>query len=142
MNQLSFFSAESLPPSVTDLSGLLASNGQMVLSPAGARISVVVDRSWRAEAIADLVAQCGLVAEIGRSEEGRPLVRTASVPELSALASQWTKGAVKAMPPGSITGPTSFSATPRRRSFAPIARPIAFSPPRELPRIATLSSPR
>lgn len=104
MNQLSFFSAESLPPSVTDLSGLLASTGQVVLTAAGARISVVVDRLWRAEAISDLVSQCGLVAEIGRSEEGRPLVRTASVPELSALASQWTKGAVKAMPPGWVPG--------------------------------------
>lgn len=104
VNQLSFFSAESLPPSVTDLSGLLASTGQVVLSAAGARISVVVDAYWRAEAIADLIAECGLVSEVGRSEEDRPLVRTASVPELSALASQWTKGAVKAMPPGWVPG--------------------------------------
>lgn len=104
VNQLSFFSAESLPPSVTDLSGLLASTGQVVLSAAGARISVVVDTYWRAEAIADLIAECGLVSEVGRSEEDRPLVRTASVPELSALASQWTKGAVKAMPPGWVPG--------------------------------------
>lgn len=104
VNQLSFFSAESLPPSVTDLSGLLASTGQVVVSAAGARISVVVDAYWRAEAIADLIAECGLVSEVGRSEEDRPLVRTASVPELSALASQWTKGAVKAMPPGWVPG--------------------------------------
>ena len=104
MNQLSFFSAESLPPSVTDLSGLLASTGHVVQSAAGARISVVVDSEWRAQSISDLIAECGLVAEIGRSEEDRPLVRTASVPELSALASQWTKGAVKAMPPGWVPG--------------------------------------
>ncbi|MBY6410906.1 hypothetical protein HQ346_03450 [Rhodococcus sp. BP-252] len=104
MNQLSFFSAESLPPSVTDLSGLLASTGHVVLSGAGARISVVVDDEWRADAISDLIAECGLVAEIGRSEEDRPLVRTASVAELSALASQWTKGAVKSMPPGWVPG--------------------------------------
>ncbi|MGA9871787.1 MAG: hypothetical protein WBQ44_11685 [Rhodococcus sp. (in: high G+C Gram-positive bacteria)] len=104
MNQLSFFSAESLPPSVTDLAGLLASTGQVVISAAGARISVVVDREWRADAIAVLIRQCGLVAEVGRSEEDRPLVRTASVPELSALASLWTKGAVKFMPPGWVPG--------------------------------------
>nr|WP_296764258.1 hypothetical protein [Rhodococcus sp. (in: high G+C Gram-positive bacteria)] len=104
MNQLSFFSAESLPPSVTDLSGLLASTGQVVLSAAGARISVVVDQGWRAEAISDLIAECGLVADVGRSDEGRPLVRTAAVPELSALASLWTKGAVKFMPPGWVPG--------------------------------------
>jgi hypothetical protein len=101
---LSFFSAESLPPSVTDLSGLLASTGHVVVTAAGARISVVVEDRWRAEAIADLVAECGLVADVGRSDEGRPLVRTAAVPELSALASQWTKGAVKAMPPGWVPG--------------------------------------
>ncbi len=104
MNQLSFFSAESLTPSVTDLSGLLASTGQVVTSAAGARISVVVDDEWRAEAILKLIAECGLVAEVGRSEEGRPLVRTASIPELASLASQWTKGAVKAMPPGWVPG--------------------------------------
>lgn len=104
VNQLSFFSAESLPPSVTDLSGLLASTGQVVISAAGARISVVVDQVWRAEAISDLIAECGLVADVGRSDEGRPLVRTAAVPELSALASQWTKGAVKFMPPGWVPG--------------------------------------
>lgn len=110
VNQLSFFSAESLPPSVTDLSGLLASTGQLVLSASGARISVVVEQLWRAEAISDLIAECGLVSELGRSEENRPLVRTASVPELSALASQWTKGAVKAMPPGWVPGPRELRA--------------------------------
>ncbi|SNS50354.1 hypothetical protein [Rhodococcoides kyotonense] len=104
MNQLSFFSAESLPPSVTDLSGLLASTGHVASSSTGARISVVVDDAWRAEAISDLMAECGLVAEIGRSEEDRPLVRTGAVAELSALASQWTKGAVKSMPPGWVPG--------------------------------------
>ncbi len=104
VNQLSFFSAESLPPSVTDLSGLLASTGQVVVSAAGARISVVVDSEWRAAAIADLIAECGLVSELSRSEENRPLVRTASVADLAPLASLWTKGAVKAMPPGWVPG--------------------------------------
>lgn len=104
MNQLSFFSAESLPPSVTDLSGLLAATGHVVTSSGSARISVVVDALWRARAIAELIDQCGLDAELGRSEEGHPLVRTPSVPALSALASVWTKGAVKAVPPGWVPG--------------------------------------
>lgn len=104
VNQLSFFSAESLPPSVTDLSGLLAATGHVVASGSGARISVVVEAQWRAESIARLIEQCGLAAEVGRSEEDRPLVRTAVVPELSALASLWTKGAVKAVPPGWVPG--------------------------------------
>jgi len=104
VNQLSFFSAESLPPAVTDLSGLLAATGHVVTSAGAARISVVVDAQWRADAIAELIEQCGLTPELGRSEEDRPLVRTASVPELSALASLWTKGAVKAVPPGWVPG--------------------------------------
>lgn len=104
VNQLSFFSAESLPPSVTDLSGLLASTGHLVTSDGRARISVVVDAQWRADAIAELIEQCGLAPELGRSDEGRPLVRTEPVPELAPLASQWTKGAVKAVPPGWVPG--------------------------------------
>ncbi|TQC47971.1 hypothetical protein EEB14_17850 [Rhodococcus sp. WS4] len=100
MSQLSFFSAEAMPPAVTDLCGLLAATGQVVTSAGRARISVVVDAQWRAEAIAELIAQAGLEVEITRSDEGSPLVRTASVVDLRPLADQWTRGAVKAVPPG------------------------------------------
>lgn len=102
MAQLSFFSAESVPPTVTDLGGLLAAQGQVVTSREGARVSVVVDSEWRAEAIAEMMREAELDAEIGRSEEGRPLVRTAAVPQLSELAARWTRGAVKAVPAGWI----------------------------------------
>lgn len=105
VGQLSFFSAESVPPAVTDLSGLLAGAGQVVVSDGRARISVVVDAEWRARAVAELITATGLVAEITRSEEGRPLVRTPSVADLAPLASQWTKGAIKAVPPGWVPGP-------------------------------------
>ena len=43
MSQLSFFSAESVPPAVTDLTGVLAAAGQAVMVGGGARLSVVVD---------------------------------------------------------------------------------------------------
>lgn len=102
--QLSFFSAESVPPAVTDLGGLLAAQGQVVTSRDGARVSVVVDDEWRAEAIAEMIREVGLAAEIGRSEENRPLVRTAAVPQLTTLAARWTRGAVKAVPDGWIPG--------------------------------------
>ncbi|MGU3433063.1 hypothetical protein ACNHUS_08590 [Actinomycetes bacterium M1A6_2h] len=111
MGQLSFFSAESMPPAATDLSGLLAGPGQLVtVSPEGgrsvkARISVVVDDDYRAHAIADMIEETGLDAEITRSEENRPLVRTSAVDDLRALATQWTKGAVKAVPAGWVPGP-------------------------------------
>ncbi|MBN7463167.1 hypothetical protein I3U64_23820, partial [Mycobacteroides abscessus subsp. abscessus] len=65
MSQLSFFSAESVPPEVTDLAGLLAGPGQVVVSGAGARISVVVDQPWRALALAEMITETGLQAEIG-----------------------------------------------------------------------------
>jgi hypothetical protein len=100
MSQLSFFSAEAMPPAITDLCGLLAATGQVVTSAGRARISIVVDAQWRAEAIAELIAQAGLEVEITRSDEGSPLVRTASVVDLRPLADQWTRGAVKAVPPG------------------------------------------
>ncbi|KAA0024444.1 hypothetical protein [Antrihabitans cavernicola] len=105
MGQLSFFSAESVPPAVTDLSGLLAGPGQVVTSAGRARISAVVDAQWRARAVAAAIEECGLTAEIARSEEGHPLVRTDAVLALAPLASQWTKGAVKAAPRGWVPGP-------------------------------------
>ena len=105
MGQLSFFSAESMPPAATDLSGLLAGPGQLVTSSGKARISVVVDDDYRALAIADMIDETGLDAEITRSEEGHPLVRTAAVESLRALATQWTKGAVKSVPAGWVPGP-------------------------------------
>ncbi|MEB3022241.1 hypothetical protein [[Mycobacterium] crassicus] len=110
MSQLSFFSAESVPPSVTDLTGVLAGPGQIVVAGGGARLSVVVDRQWRAVALAELIADAGLAPEITRTEEDTPLVRTAVDPRLRLLADQWTRGAVKTVPPGWLPGPRELRA--------------------------------
>lgn len=110
MNQLSFFSAETVPPEVSDLDGLLAGPGQIVATADRARVSVVVDAAWRATAIAEMIEDAGLVAEITRSDEGSPLVRTASVAELAVLAVRWTRGAVKAVPDGWVPGPRALRA--------------------------------
>ena len=108
MSQLSFFSAESVPPAVSDLTGLLAAAGQIVLVGApkseGARLSVVVDRPWRAVALAEMIAECGLTPEISRTDEDTPLVRTAIEPGLIEIAAQWTRGAVKTVPPQWLPG--------------------------------------
>jgi len=102
VSQLSFFSAESVPPAVSDLTGLLAAAGQIVLvgapKPQGARLSVVVDRPWRAVALAEMIAECGFTPEISRTDEDTPLVRTAIEPGLVEIAAQWTRGAVKTVP--------------------------------------------
>lgn len=102
MSQLSFFSAESVPPAVADLTGLLAGPGQIVLLGSGrqqaARISVVVEELWRAQALAEMISAAGLVPEIARTDENTPLVRTAVDPELVPIAREWTRGAVKTVP--------------------------------------------
>lgn len=114
VSQLSFFSAEAVPPAVADLTGLLAAPGQVVLVGAGkaqgARLSVVVDDLWRAEALAEMIADVGLRPEIARTDETTPLVRTAVEPRLVAIAAEWTRGAVKTVPPQWLPGPRELRA--------------------------------
>jgi hypothetical protein len=110
VSQLSFFSAESVPPAVTDLTGLLAAGGQVVLVGGGARLSVVVDRPWRAEAIAEMVDEAGLDPEVSRTDEDTPLVRTAADARLVTIAADWTRGAVKTVPPQWLPGPRELRA--------------------------------
>lgn len=114
MSQLSFFSAESVPPAVADLTGILAAPGQVVLVGSGteqaARLSVVVDRAWRAEALAEMIADAGLQPELTRTDENTPLVRTAVDPRLLPIAAQWTRGAVKTVPPQWLPGPRELRA--------------------------------
>lgn len=100
VSQLSFFSAELIEPSADDLGGLLAAHAQVVSGAGASRVSVVLDAPWRVTAVAELIASSGFTPEIGRSDEGRPLVRTAATPELGRLSRAWSRGAVKAVPPG------------------------------------------
>jgi len=110
VSQLSFFSAESVPPAVADLTGVLAAAGQVVTVGGGARLSVVVDRRWRAEALAEMITETGLAAEITRTEELTPLVRTAVDVRLTAIAVEWTRGAVKTVPAQWLPGPRELRA--------------------------------
>lgn len=110
MSQLSFFSAESVPPAVADLTGVLAAAGQVVTVGTGARLSVVVDALWRAAALADMMAAAGLQAEITRTEEDNPLVRTAVDARLVGIAADWTRGAVKTVPSQWLPGPRELRA--------------------------------
>lgn len=114
MSQLSFFSAESVPPAVSDLTGMLAATGQVVLvggpERQGARLSVVVDEVWRAEALAEMIAEAGLQAEVARTDEDTPLVRTEVDVRLVPIAREWTRGAVKTVPPQWLPGPRELRA--------------------------------
>jgi hypothetical protein len=114
VSQLSFFSAESVPPAVTDLTGILAAPGQAVLVGSGkdvaARLSVVVDAVWRAQALAEMITEAGLEPEIARTDENTPLVRTAVDARLVRIAGEWTRGAVKTVPPQWLPGPRELRA--------------------------------
>jgi hypothetical protein len=110
VSQLSFFSADSVPPAVTDLTGVLAATGQVVLVAGGVRLSVVVDRPWRAAAIAEMMDDAGLDPEISRTDEDTPLVRTAADARLAMIAADWTRGAVKTVPPNWLPGPRELRA--------------------------------
>lgn len=110
VSQLSFFSAESVPPAVADLTGLLAAAGQVAIVGDGARLSVVVDAVWRAAALADMIVAAGVPAEISHTEEDTPLVRTAVDARLRGIARQWTRGAVKTVPPAWLPGPRELRA--------------------------------
>ena len=110
MSQLSFFSAESVPPAVADLTGVLAAAGQVVMVGGGARLSVVVEELWRARALAEMMTEAGLDAEITRTEEDTPLVRTAVDVRLVGIATDWTRGAVKTVPPQWLPGPRELRA--------------------------------
>ena len=110
MEQLSFFSAESVPPAVADLTGMLAGPGQVVLIGGGARLSVVAEELWRARALAEMISEAGLEPEITRTEEDTPLVRTAVDVRLTGIATDWTRGAVKTVPPQWLPGPRELRA--------------------------------
>jgi hypothetical protein len=110
VSQLSFFSAESVPPAVSDLTGVLAAAGQIVTVGGGARLSVVVDLPWRAQALGQMIDEAGLTAEITQTEENTPLVRTAVDPRLRPMAADWTRGAVKTVPPVWLPGPRELRA--------------------------------
>ena len=108
MRQLSFYSVEAHPPRIDDLAGLLCGPGQAVRfgSSGAARLSAVVADRWRALALRALCAERGVQAEVATTAEGNPLLRTAFRTDLSDLTALWTRGAVKAVPPGlELAGP-------------------------------------
>jgi hypothetical protein len=100
MSQLSLFGAAVREPSLSDLEGLLAGNGQVVRRGEVARLSVVVSEQWRVDAlVAQLADSLELTADVSPAEAGIA-VGTPWLPELRSLADSWTRGAVKAPPPG------------------------------------------
>lgn len=101
--QLSFFSADTRPPDLADLEGLLAGPGHVVRRGAAARVSVVVPAAaaWRVGALVSQLARLELTADVApaRARDGTT-VRTPFTPALVPLAERWSVGAAKRPPAG------------------------------------------
>jgi hypothetical protein len=110
VTQLSLFSADLTPPQLSDLGGLLAAHGQVAVSGEGVRLSILLTESWRADA---LLRECRVrdvpseVVQHDPADETRPgiLLRTERTQVLTYLATEWARGAVKAVPDGLVLTP-------------------------------------
>jgi hypothetical protein len=108
VSQLSLFSADARPPSVSDLAGLLCGPGQIVRFGAGdqARLSIVLPDPARAPALASACAATGITMGTVQTESGATALRSAFRCDLVGLARAWTNGAVKTVPVGwQLDGP-------------------------------------
>ena len=83
-----------------------------------------MDRLWRAEALADMIVEAGLDPEIARTDENTPLVRTAVDSRLVGIAAEWTRGAVKTVPPQWLPGPARAAGLDAGRGH-PGGRPLS-----------------
>jgi hypothetical protein len=98
--QLSLFGVEAVPPAPADLEGLLAGPGQVVRMGGTARVSVVVDESWRAQVLTEELGTRGIGVTRVSTVEDHIGVRTAYTSALAPLATAWLRGAVKVPPAG------------------------------------------
>ena len=100
--QLSLFSADARPAGLRDLAGLLCGPGHIVRFGAGdqARLSVVLADPGRVRALAAACAETGIAMEPVVTDGGATALRSAFRCDLVGLAREWTRGAVKAVPPG------------------------------------------
>ncbi|NIH78119.1 hypothetical protein FHX46_000649 [Amycolatopsis viridis] len=90
MDQMSLFSAEASGPDIADLSGVLCGQGQITgFARTAARLTVEVDEAWRARVLAAEFGRRGVSAEPTRTEDGRPMIRTAFRRDLIGLARAW-----------------------------------------------------
>lgn len=100
MTQLSLFSADLTPPRLEDLGGLLAAHGQVAGGQDGVRLSILLADGWRADA---LLRECRVRDVPSRTAtpedpDTAVLLQTERTAVLEPLATQWTRGAVKAVP--------------------------------------------
>jgi len=100
MTQLSLFSADLTPPRLEDLGGLLAAHGQVAGGQDGVRLSILLADGWRAYALLRECRVRDVPSQTAPTEDPDTtvLLRTERISVLEPLATQWTRGAVKAVP--------------------------------------------
>lgn len=93
-DQLLLFASEGAEPTVDDLDGLMFGPGHVVRRADTARLSVLVDDVWRAEALLAEFEARDLRGEFAPSREdsGKLVVRTDFTERLTPLAARWAAG--------------------------------------------------
>ncbi|WP_115944550.1 hypothetical protein [Amycolatopsis thermalba] len=96
---MSLFSAEASGPDIADLTGVLCGQGQITgFARTAARLTVEVDEVWRARVLAAEFGRRGVSPAVGRTEDGRPMIRTAFRSDLIGLARAWLDDDGKSLP--------------------------------------------
>ena len=71
---------------------------------------MVVDRPWRAAALAEMIVEAGLRARDRPYRREHPAGPHGGGPRLLGIAAEWTRGAVKTVPPQWLPGPRELRA--------------------------------
>ncbi len=98
--QLALFDDELTDLEVADLEGLLMAGAALVQRGAEARLSIVLNDPWRANAIAEAFDLRGLPAEQVPTFDAHLSVRTPFHRCLRPSADRWSRGSSKLPPPG------------------------------------------
>lgn len=93
-DQLALFDSDGAERTIDDLDGLLLGTGHVVRRDGRARVSVIVDHVWRAEALCAELGARDLSAsyEISRDEGSALVVGTEPSERLMRLAERWQPG--------------------------------------------------
>ncbi len=98
--QFSLFGAEAAEPQPADLDGLLLAGGDWVRTDRDsmARLSVLVDEQWRADALQAELFDRSLASDTATAPGQLIAVRTEITPGLQAHAARWIRGASRRVP--------------------------------------------
>ncbi|WP_153506087.1 hypothetical protein [Cumulibacter manganitolerans] len=105
-DQLLLFDSDGAERAVDDVDGLLLGTGHVVRRDGGARVSILVDEVWRAEALCAELRLRDLDAafEVSRDDSDALVVGTRPTERLLPLADRWQPGRRRTAPPRLTSG--------------------------------------